>query len=32
VGAAFGFVVFFILLIITLIQNRVTRATEAYDV
>ena len=32
VAAAFGFVVFFILLIITLLQNRVTRATEAYDV
>jgi arabinogalactan oligomer/maltooligosaccharide transport system permease protein len=30
IGAAFGFVVFFVLLIITLIQNRVTRATEAY--
>jgi arabinogalactan oligomer/maltooligosaccharide transport system permease protein len=30
VAAAFGFVVFFVLLIITLIQNRVTRATEAY--
>ncbi len=32
VAAAFGFVVFFVLLIITLIQNRVTRATEAYYV
>ncbi len=32
VGAAFSLVVFFILLGITLIQNRVTRATEAYDV
>ena len=32
VAAAFGFVVFFILLILTLIQNRVTRATEAYYV
>jgi arabinogalactan oligomer/maltooligosaccharide transport system permease protein len=32
VAAAFSFVVFFILLIITLIQNRVTRATEAYYV
>lgn len=32
VAAAFGFVVFFILLLITLLQNRVTRATEAYDV
>jgi arabinogalactan oligomer/maltooligosaccharide transport system permease protein len=30
VAAAFGIVVFFILLIITLINNRVTRATEAY--
>lgn len=32
VAAAFSFVVFFVLLIITLIQNRVTRATEAYYV
>jgi len=32
VAAAFSIVVFFILLIITLIQNRVTRATEAYYV
>ena len=32
VAAAFGFVVFFVLLIITLIQNRLTRATEAYYV
>jgi arabinogalactan oligomer/maltooligosaccharide transport system permease protein len=31
-AAAFGFVVFFVLLIITLLQNRVTRATEAYYV
>ncbi len=31
VAAAFSIVVFFILLIITLIQNRVTRATEAYN-
>jgi arabinogalactan oligomer/maltooligosaccharide transport system permease protein len=31
-AAAFGFVVFFVLLLITLIQNRVTRATEAYYV
>jgi len=30
VAAAFGIVVFFVLLIITLSQNRVTRATEAY--
>jgi arabinogalactan oligomer/maltooligosaccharide transport system permease protein len=30
VAAAFGFVVFFVLLIITLLQNRVTHATEAY--
>jgi arabinogalactan oligomer/maltooligosaccharide transport system permease protein len=30
VGAAFGIVVFVILLLITLAQNRVTRATEAY--
>ncbi len=32
VASAFGLVVFVILLIITLIQNRVTRATEAYYV
>ncbi|MFZ5917196.1 MAG: carbohydrate ABC transporter permease [Chloroflexota bacterium] len=32
VAAAFGFVVFFVLFIITLAQNRVTRATEAYYV
>jgi len=32
VAAAFGIVVFFVLLILTLIQNRVTRATEAYYV
>ncbi len=32
VAAAFSIVVFFILLIITLMQNRVTRATESYDV
>jgi arabinogalactan oligomer/maltooligosaccharide transport system permease protein len=32
VAAAFSFVVFFILLIITLVNNRVTRATEAYNV
>lgn len=32
VAAAFSIVVFFILLIITLINNRVTRATEAYNV
>jgi arabinogalactan oligomer/maltooligosaccharide transport system permease protein len=32
VAAAFGFVVFFVLLIITLLHNRVTRATEAYYV
>jgi arabinogalactan oligomer/maltooligosaccharide transport system permease protein len=32
VASAFGIVVFFILLIITLINNRVTRATEAYNV
>jgi arabinogalactan oligomer/maltooligosaccharide transport system permease protein len=32
VAAAFGIVVFFVLLIITLLQNRVTRATEAYYV
>jgi len=31
VAAAFSIVTFFILLIITLIQNRVTRATESYD-
>jgi arabinogalactan oligomer / maltooligosaccharide transport system permease protein len=31
VASAFGIVVFFILLIITLINNRVTRATEAYN-
>jgi arabinogalactan oligomer/maltooligosaccharide transport system permease protein len=31
VAAAFGIVVFFILLLLTLIQNRVTRATEAYN-
>jgi len=31
-AAAFGFVGFFVLLIITLIQNRLTRATEAYYV
>jgi arabinogalactan oligomer/maltooligosaccharide transport system permease protein len=30
VAAAFSIVVFFVLLIITLIQNKVTRATEAY--
>jgi len=30
VAAAFAIVVFFVLLIITLLQNRVTRATEAY--
>ena len=30
VAAAFSIVVFFVLLIITLLQNRVTRATEAY--
>jgi arabinogalactan oligomer/maltooligosaccharide transport system permease protein len=30
VAAAFSIVVFFVLLIITLFQNRVTRATEAY--
>jgi arabinogalactan oligomer/maltooligosaccharide transport system permease protein len=30
VAAAFGIVVFFVLLVITLIQNRLTRATEAY--
>jgi arabinogalactan oligomer/maltooligosaccharide transport system permease protein len=32
VAAAFGIVVFLILLLLTLLQNRVTRATEAYDV
>lgn len=32
VASAFGIVVFFTLLIITLINNRVTRATEAYNV
>lgn len=32
VAAAFSIVVFFILLSFTLINNRVTRATEAYDV
>ena len=32
VASAFGIVVFFVLLIITLINNRVTRATEAYNV
>lgn len=32
VAAAFSFVVFFVLLIITLVNNRVTRATEAYNV
>lgn len=31
VGAAFSIVVFLILLVITLLQNRVTRATEAYN-
>jgi arabinogalactan oligomer / maltooligosaccharide transport system permease protein len=31
-AAAFGIVVFFILLTITLMNNRVTRATEAYNV
>jgi ABC-type sugar transport system permease subunit len=30
VAAAFSIVVFFVLLFFTLIQNRVTRATEAY--
>jgi arabinogalactan oligomer/maltooligosaccharide transport system permease protein len=30
VAAAFSIIVFFVLLIITLLQNRVTRATEAY--
>lgn len=30
-AAAFSFIVFFVLLGITLINNRVTRATEAYD-
>ncbi len=32
VASAFGFVVFMVLLIITLLNNRITRATEAYDV
>jgi len=32
VAAAFGMVIFVILLLFTLIQNRVTRATEAYNV
>ncbi len=32
IASAFSIVVFFILLIFTLINNRVTRATEAYDV
>ena len=32
VAAAFSFVVFFVLFIITLVNNRVTRATEAYNV
>ena len=32
VAAAFSIVVFFILLIITTLQNRLTRATESYDV
>ena len=32
VAAAFSIVVFFILLVITLLQNRATRATESYDV
>ena len=32
VASAFGIVVFFILLIITLLNNRITRATEAYSV
>lgn len=30
-AAAFSIIVFFILLIITLIQNRITRATESFD-
>ncbi len=30
-ASAFSIIVFFILLVLTLIQNRVTRATEAYD-
>lgn len=30
-AAAFSIVVFFVLLVITLIQNRVTRATKSYD-
>jgi arabinogalactan oligomer/maltooligosaccharide transport system permease protein len=32
VASAFSIVVFFVLLFLTLINNRVTRATEAYDV
>ena len=32
VAAAFSIVVFFVLLVITLLNNRVTRATEAYNV
>ena len=32
VGAAFSIVVFFILLGLTLLQNKVTHGTEAYDV
>jgi arabinogalactan oligomer/maltooligosaccharide transport system permease protein len=32
VAAAFSIVVFFVLLVITLMNNRVTRATEAYNV
>jgi arabinogalactan oligomer/maltooligosaccharide transport system permease protein len=32
VASAFSIVVFFVLLLLTLINNRVTRATEAYDV
>jgi arabinogalactan oligomer/maltooligosaccharide transport system permease protein len=32
VAAAFSIVVFFVLLFLTLINNRVTRATEAYNV
>jgi arabinogalactan oligomer/maltooligosaccharide transport system permease protein len=31
VGSAFGLIVFIILFIITMVQNRVTRATEAYN-
>lgn len=31
IAAAFSIVVFFVLLIFTLIQSRITRATEAYD-